>query len=106
MADILGRCERKGFTLVGLRLLTPSRVLAEQHYGVQQERPFFGGSVECITSGSVVAMVWQGEGVIAARPSSKLVSGSNRKNSAIGNRQINPGALNLEQPEFRVRGPE
>ena len=66
VADILGRFERKGFTLVGLKLLTPSRDLAEQHYGVHRERPFFGRLVEFITSGPVVAMVWQGEGVIAA----------------------------------------
>ena len=65
VGDILGRFERKGFTLVGLKLLTPSRDLAEQHYGVHRERPFFGGLVEFITSGPVVAMVWQGEGVIA-----------------------------------------
>ncbi len=66
VADILGRFERKGFKLVGLKLLTPSRVLAEQHYGVHRERPFFGGLVEFITSGPVVAMVWEGEEVIAS----------------------------------------
>ena len=66
VADILGRFERKGFTLVGLKLLTPSRALAEQHYGIHRERPFFGGLVEFITSGPVVAMVWEGEGVIAS----------------------------------------
>ena len=65
VGDILGRFERKGFALVALKLLTPSRDLAEQHYGVHRERPFFGGLVEFITSGPVVAMVWQGEGVIA-----------------------------------------
>ena len=66
VADILGRFERKGFKLVGLKLLTPSRALAERHYGVHRERPFFGGLVEFITSGPVVAMVWEGEGVIAS----------------------------------------
>jgi len=65
VANILGRFERKGFTLVGLKMLTPSRLLAEQHYGVHRQRPFFGGLVEFITSGPVVAMVWEGDGVIA-----------------------------------------
>ncbi|MYG63876.1 MAG: nucleoside-diphosphate kinase [Synechococcus sp. SB0673_bin_10] len=65
VADILGRFERKGFKLVGLKLLTPSRALAEQHYGVHRERPFFKGLVAFITSGPLVAMVWEGDGVIA-----------------------------------------
>jgi len=66
VADILGRFERKGFKLVGLKLVTPGRALAEEHYGVHRERPFFAGLVAFITSGPVVAMVWEGEGVIAA----------------------------------------
>jgi nucleoside-diphosphate kinase len=66
VGEILGRFERKGFKLVGLKQITPSRELAEQHYGVHKERPFFAGLVEFITSGPVVAMVWEGDGVIAS----------------------------------------
>ena len=40
IGEILGRFERKGFKLVGLKQLTPSRELAEKHYGVHKERPF------------------------------------------------------------------
>jgi nucleoside-diphosphate kinase len=43
-----------------------SRELAEKHYDVHRERPFFAGLVDFITSGPVVAMVWEGEGVIAS----------------------------------------
>ena len=66
VGEILGRFERKGFKLVGLKQLTPSRELAESHYGVHRERPFFAGLVDFITSGPVVAMVWEGDGVIAS----------------------------------------
>ena len=58
VGEILGRFERKGFKLVGLKQITPSRALAEEHYGVHKERPFFAGLVDFITSGPVVAMVW------------------------------------------------
>ena len=64
VGEILGRFERKGFKLVGLKQLVPSRGLAEQHYGVHKERPFFAGLVDFITSSPVVAMVWEGDGVI------------------------------------------
>jgi nucleoside-diphosphate kinase len=66
VGEIIRRFEAKGFTLVGLKLMSVSRELAEAHYGVHRERPFFAGLVEFITSGPVVAMVWEGDGVIAA----------------------------------------
>jgi len=64
ISEIIGRFEKKGFTLVGLKQLIPSKELAQNHYGVHRERPFFGDLVEFISSGPVVAMVWEGEGVI------------------------------------------
>ena len=64
VGEILSRFERKGFKLVALKQLIPSKKLAEQHYGVHRERPFFNGLVDFITSGPVVAMVWEGDGVI------------------------------------------
>jgi nucleoside-diphosphate kinase len=66
VGEIIRRLETKGFTLVGLKLIHPSRDLAEQHYAVHKERPFFAGLVDFMTSGPVVAMVWQGDGIVAA----------------------------------------
>ena len=51
---------------MGLKQLTPSRSLVEEHYGVHRERPFFAGLVDFLSSGPVVAMVWEGDGVIAS----------------------------------------
>ncbi len=65
ISEIIGRFERKGFKLVALKQLIPSRELAQKHYGVHKERPFFNDLVEFISSGPVVAMVWEGEGVIS-----------------------------------------
>ncbi len=66
VGEILRRFERKGFKLIGLKQLTPTRELAEEHYGVHRERPFFKGLVDFITSGPVVAMVFEGDGVIVS----------------------------------------
>ncbi|MGI0488345.1 nucleoside-diphosphate kinase [Pantanalinema rosaneae CENA516] len=66
IGEIIRRFEAKGFTLVGLKLMQVSRELAESHYGVHKEKPFFAGLVNFITSGPVVAMVWEGDGVVAA----------------------------------------
>ncbi len=75
VGEIIRRFENKGFTLVGLKLLNVSRELAESHYAVHRERPFFNGLVEYITSGPVVAMVWEGDGVVAS--ARKLIGATN-----------------------------
>jgi nucleoside-diphosphate kinase len=75
VGDIIRRFETKGFTLVGLKLLQVSRELAEQHYDVHRERPFFSSLVDFITSGPVVAMVWEGEGVVAS--ARKIIGATN-----------------------------
>ena len=66
IGDIISRFETKGFSLVGMKFMAVSRELAEKHYGVHKERPFFGSLVDFITSSPVVAMVWEGEGVVGS----------------------------------------
>ena len=61
---LLADLKKKGFKLVGFKQLIPSKDLAQNHYGVHKERPFFGDLVDFISSGPVVAMVWEGDGVI------------------------------------------
>lgn len=65
IGEIVQRFERKGYTLVGAKMMNVPKELAEEHYGEHRERPFFGELVDFITSGPVFAMIWQGEGVIA-----------------------------------------
>jgi nucleoside-diphosphate kinase len=75
VGEIIRRFEAKGFTLVGMKLMSVDRQLAEQHYEVHQERPFFQGLVDFITSSPVVAMVWAGEGVVAS--ARKIIGATN-----------------------------
>ncbi|MEG4022388.1 nucleoside-diphosphate kinase [Microcoleus sp. S13C4] len=82
VGEIIGRFEAKGFKLVGMKLMTASRELAEQHYGVHKERPFFAGLVDFITSGPIVAMVWEGDGVVAS--ARKMIGATNPLNSEPG----------------------
>lgn len=82
VGEIIRRFEAKGFTLVGLKFLNVSAELAAAHYGVHKDRPFFAGLVEFITSGPVVAMAWEGEGVIAS--ARKLIGATNPLNAEPG----------------------
>jgi len=64
--EILARFERKGLTIVALKLLTTPRDLAETHYAEHEGKPFYGGLVDFITSGPLVALVLEGEQAVAA----------------------------------------
>ncbi|MCL4871664.1 MAG: nucleoside-diphosphate kinase [Anaerolineae bacterium] len=63
---IIGRFEQRGLKLVAMKFIQMSRTLAETHYAVHKERPFYNSLVEYITSGPVVAMVWAGKDAVAA----------------------------------------
>jgi nucleoside-diphosphate kinase len=82
VGEIIRRFENKGFTLVGLKFMKVTRELAEHHYDVHKERPFFGSLVEFITSGPVVAMVWEGEGVVTT--ARKMIGATNPLAAELG----------------------
>ena len=64
VGEIIRRFETRGLKLLGLKMLVPSRETAEAHYAVHREKPFFGELVNFVTSGAVVAMVWEGSDAI------------------------------------------
>ncbi|KFF41779.1 MAG: nucleoside-diphosphate kinase [Candidatus Atelocyanobacterium thalassa] len=75
ISEVISRFEVKGFTLLGLKLMSVSKELAEEHYNIHKERPFFKDLVEFICSSPVVAMVWEGEGVVTS--SRKIIGATN-----------------------------
>ena len=66
MGEIVHRFERRGLKLIGMKFIQMSNELAHQHYAVHRERPFFNDLVSYITSGPVLAMVWEGKEAVAA----------------------------------------
>jgi len=63
--EIISRIERKGLDIVGMKLMSIPRALAEEHYAEHKAKAFFGELVDYICSGPVVAMVLEGDNVIA-----------------------------------------
>ncbi|MGI6452610.1 MAG: nucleoside-diphosphate kinase [Syntrophomonadaceae bacterium] len=66
VGEIIRRIERKGFKLVALKMMRISEELAKRHYQEHKDKPFFPELTAFITSGPVIAMVWEGQNVIAA----------------------------------------
>ncbi|KAJ9070459.1 nucleoside diphosphate kinase Ndk1 [Entomophthora muscae] len=66
VGEIISRFEKRGYKLVAMKVIVPSKALAKEHYADLSTKPFFGGLVEYMTNGQapVVAMVWEGLDVI------------------------------------------
>ncbi|MAG36709.1 MAG: nucleoside-diphosphate kinase [Dehalococcoidia bacterium] len=60
VGDLLGRFERRGLKIVGLKMTLVERSLAEEHYDVHRGKFFFADLVEHLTSAPVVAAVLEG----------------------------------------------
>lgn len=82
VGEVVSRFEKKGFQLVGAKLVTITKEMAETHYGEHKERPFFGELVGFITSGPVFAMVWEGENVIST--ARKMMGATNPADATSG----------------------
>ena len=65
MGEIIGRIERRGLRLVGLKFMQVSDELAAKHYAEHEGKPFHPGLLAYIKSGPVVAMVWEGSNAVA-----------------------------------------
>lgn len=65
VGKIVDRYEARGLRIAGMKLVQADRALAEQHYAVHREKPFFAGLVEFITSSPLVAMCVEGPNAIA-----------------------------------------
>lgn len=63
--EIIGRFERKGLRLAGMKMIWMDEALAKRHYAAHEGKPFFQGLIEYITALPIVAMVWEGPGAIA-----------------------------------------
>jgi nucleoside diphosphate kinase len=98
VGEVISRFERKGYKLIALKFVRPTKELAEGHYADLAGRPFFPGLVEYFSSGKhfprcsllfwksfsgpIVAMVWEGHNVI--KGGRKLVGATNPDDSAPG----------------------
>jgi len=63
--EVLSRFEERGLKLAGAKFMQIDQALAEQHYAEHEDKPFFEDLTDFITSGPVLAMVWEGQDAIA-----------------------------------------
>lgn len=65
IGEVIGRLERKGLRCIGMKMVRLTEQQARAHYAPHADKPFFADLIAFITSGPVVAMVWEGPRAIA-----------------------------------------
>ncbi len=80
--EILKRFTQKGYQLVALKMVRPTKEHIETHYSDLSKLPFFPGLVKYMLSGPVVATVWQGKDVV--KTGRKILGATNPLDSAPG----------------------
>ncbi len=76
---VIDRYESRGLRIAGLKLMQADRGLAERHYAVHSDKPFFAGLISFITSGPLVALAVEGPEAIAV---CRAINGATRPNEA------------------------
>jgi nucleoside-diphosphate kinase len=82
VGDIISKFEKKGYTLVGLKLVHPTEEQAAQHYDDLKDKPFYPKLIKYFSSGPIVGMVWQGKDVV--KQGRVLLGATNPRVSAPG----------------------
>ena len=82
VGEIINRFEAKGYKLVAMKLASPGKEHMEKHYEDLAGKKFFPGLISYMTSGPVIAMVW--EGVNAVLEGRKMLGATMPKESAMG----------------------
>ncbi|DAA77387.1 nucleoside diphosphate kinase [Trichophyton rubrum D6] len=82
IGPIISRFENRGFKLVAMKLVTPSKEHLETHYADLSSKPFFNGLVSYMLSGPICAMVWEGRD--AVKTGRVLLGATNPADSAPG----------------------
>jgi len=61
---IITRLEKQGLKMVALKMLHLDKALAQRHYAIHKDKPFFDGLVNYISSAPIVAIVFEGKGAV------------------------------------------
>ncbi len=58
---IITRLERLGFKMVASKMLHLDKALAQRHYAIHRDKPFFDDLVNYISSAPIIAIIFEGE---------------------------------------------
>lgn len=110
VGEIIGRFERKGLKIVGLKLIMMTKELAQKLYKVHKDEEFYPYLIKFSTSGPSIVMALKGKGAIDIARSvightlpERSLPGSIRGNYAIATRlNLAHGSDSPENADFEI----
>ena len=82
VGEIIHRFERKGLKLIGLKMMTISNAILEEHYAHHRDKPFFEGLKKFMLASPIVCMLW--EGVDAVSVARKMAGATSGREAELG----------------------
>ena len=64
VGEVISRIERRGLKIVAMKMLHMDEELAKRHYQIHKDKSFFQGLVKYITSGPIIAAIFEGENAV------------------------------------------
>ncbi len=64
IGEVISRVESKGYKVVGLKMMEPTREILAKHYEEHVDKPFYEPLLEFMLSGPIVAIIAEGNRVI------------------------------------------
>ena len=111
MSDIIGRFEKKGLKLVGMKMMSIEDALIAEHYGHHADKPFFKDLKNFMQASPVVVMIWQG--VEAVQMARQLLGATSGRKADIGtirgdlsnsvSRNLVHGSDSVESAELEIK---
>ena len=81
IGDILGRFERKGFKIIGMKMLHMGKDMAKDHYAHLVSKPFYPDLEKFVTEHPLVAVVIEGKEAVEV---TRLIVGPTNASKAPG----------------------
>ncbi len=82
IGEVIRRFESAGIRIAAMKMLQLTQAEAKGFYAVHRERPFFESLTRFMSSGPIVVMVLEGDGVIARNR--EIMGATNPKDAAPG----------------------
>ena len=103
VGEIIGRFERKGLKIVGMKMISIDDLKVEEHYGKYKDKDFFKHLKKFMQSAPVIAMVLEGVDAVSAV---RLITGATKAREADAGTIRGDLAMSLQTNIVHVSDPE
>lgn len=110
MGEIIGRFERKGLKIIGMKMMRLNDVLLDEHYAHHKDKVFFGNLKSHMMSSPVAIIALEGDGAVqgvrlitGATKGVEADAGTIRGDFAMGNKNLVHASDSVENAQAEIK---